>query len=223
MSDYKKKDFDKIINIVKDKLSTEISKDLKELIKYDNLNDYRDEHLVDYMALDIHKQIGSKLTRELIKDIIAKRDDDEVDLLEHLFETMIFAAIRKATLNALADYEAQKSKKESKNKDEPKIDENLLAISDAAKKNFARILSEQVDVFVEGGSLRKWRQNNLANYIAIDVYDAITEESRKVLEKIIGTATGVDNPEFINHITNVLMYLAARQAAGEAIADAEDK
>lgn len=119
--------------------------------------------------------------------------------------------------------EASESKKESKNKDEPKIDTKLLAISDAAKKNFARILSEQVDVFVEGGSLRKWRQNNLANYIAIDVYDAITDESRKVLEKIIGTATDVDNPEFINHITNVLMYLAARQAAGEAIADAEDK
>lgn len=119
--------------------------------------------------------------------------------------------------------EASESKKESKNKDEPKINTKLLAISDAAKKNFARILSEQVDVFVEGGSLRKWRQNNLANYIAIDVYDAITDESRKVLEKIIGTATDVDNPEFINHITNVLMYLAARQAAGEAIADAEDK
>lgn len=119
--------------------------------------------------------------------------------------------------------EASESKRESKNKDEPKIDTKLLAISDAAKKNFARILSEQVDVFVEGGSLRKWRQNNLANYIAIDVYDAITDESRKVLEKIIGTATDVDNPEFINHITNVLMYLAARQAAGEAIADAEDK
>jgi hypothetical protein len=119
--------------------------------------------------------------------------------------------------------EASESKKESKNKDEPKIDENLLAISDAAKKNFARILSEQVDVFVEGGSLRKWRQNNLANYIAIDVYDAITDESRKVLEKLIGTVTDVDNPELINHITNVLMYLAARQAAGEAIADAEDK
>lgn len=119
--------------------------------------------------------------------------------------------------------EASKSKKESKNKDEPKIDTKLLAISDAAKKNFARILSEQVDVFVEGGSLRKWRQNNLANYIAIDVYDAITEESRKVLEKFIGTVTDVDNHEFINHITNVLMYLAARQAAGEAIADAEDK
>lgn len=119
--------------------------------------------------------------------------------------------------------EASESKRESKNKDEPKINTKLLAISDAAKKNFARILSEQVDVFVEGGSLRKWRQNNLANYIAIDVYDAITDESRKVLEKIIGTATDVDNPEFINHITNVLMYLAARQAAGEAIADAEDK
>lgn len=119
--------------------------------------------------------------------------------------------------------EASKSKKESKNKDEPRIDTNLLAISDAAKKNFARILSEQVDVFVEGGSLRKWRQNNLANYIAIDVYDAITEESRKVLEKFIGTVTDVDDPELINHITNVLMYLAARQAAGEAIADAEDK
>lgn len=119
--------------------------------------------------------------------------------------------------------EASESKRESKNKDEPKIDTKLLAISDAAKKNFARILSEQVDVFVEGGSLRRWRQNNLANYIAIDVYDAITDESRKVLEKIIGTATDVDNPEFINHITNVLMYLAARQAAGEAIADAEDK
>lgn len=119
--------------------------------------------------------------------------------------------------------EASESKKESKNKDEPKIDTKLLAISDAAKKNFARILSEQVDVFVEGGSLRKWRQNNLANYIAIDVYDAITDESRKVLEKLIGIVTDVDNPEFINHITNVLMYLAARQAAGEAIADAEDK
>lgn len=119
--------------------------------------------------------------------------------------------------------EASESKKESKNKDEPKIDAKLLAISDAAKKNFARILSEQVDVFVEGGSLRKWRQNNLANYIAIDVYDAITDESRKVLEKLIGTVTDVDNPEFINHITNVLMYLAARQAAGEAIVDAEDK
>lgn len=119
--------------------------------------------------------------------------------------------------------EASESKKESKNKDEPKIDTKLLAISDAAKKNFARILSEQVDVFVEGGSLRKWRQNNLANYIAIDVYDAITEESRKVLEKLIGIVTDVDNPEFINHITNVLMYLAARQAADEAIADAEDK
>lgn len=119
--------------------------------------------------------------------------------------------------------EASESKKESKNKDEPKIDTKLLAISDAAKKNFARILPEQVDVFVEGGSLRKWRQNNLANYIAIDVYDAITDESRKVLEKIIGIVTDVDNPEFINHITNVLMYLAARQAAGEAIADAEDK
>ena len=119
--------------------------------------------------------------------------------------------------------EASKSKKESKNKDEPKIDTKLLAISDAAKKNFARILSEQVDVFVDGGSLRKWRQNNLANYIAIDVYDAITEESRKVLEKFIGTVTDVDNPEFAGHIANVLMYLAARQAAGEAIADAEDK
>lgn len=119
--------------------------------------------------------------------------------------------------------EASKSKKESKNKDEPKIDTKLLAISDAAKKNFARILSEQVDVFVESGSLRKWRQNNLANYIAIDVYDAITEKSRKVLEKFIGTVTNVDDPEFINHITNVLMYVAARQAAGEAIADAEDK
>lgn len=119
--------------------------------------------------------------------------------------------------------EASESKKESKNKDEPKIDTKLLAISDAAKKNFARILSEQVDVFVEGGSLRKWRQNNLANYIAIDVYDAITDESRKVLEKLIGIVTDVDNPEFINHITNVLMYLAARQAADEAIADAEDK
>lgn len=119
--------------------------------------------------------------------------------------------------------EASESKKESKNKDEPKIDTKLLAISDAAKKNFARILSEQVDVFVEGGSLRKWRQNNLANYIAIDVYDAITDESRKVLEKLIGIVTDVDNPEFINHITNVLMYLAARLAAGEAIADAEDK
>lgn len=223
MSDYKKKDFDKIINIVKDKLNTEMSKDLKELIEYDNLNDYRDEHLVDYMALDIHKQIGSKLTRVLVKDIIAKRDDDEMELLEHLFETMVFTAIRKTTLNALADYEALESKKESKNKDEPKIDTKLLAISDAAKKNFARILSEQVDVFVEGGSLRKWRQNNLANYIAIDVYDAITDESRKVLEKLIGIVTDVDNPEFINHITNVLMYLAARQAAGEAIADAEEK
>ena len=119
--------------------------------------------------------------------------------------------------------EASKSKKESKNKDEPKIDTKLLAISDAAKKNFARILSEQVDVFVESGSLRKWRQNNLANYIAIDVYDAITEESRKVLEKFIGTVTNVDDPGLINHITNVLMYLAVRQAAGEAIADAEEK
>ena len=119
--------------------------------------------------------------------------------------------------------EASESKKESKNKDEPKIDTKLLAISDAAKKNFARILSEQVDVFVEGGSLSKCRQNNLANYIAIDVYDAITDESRKVLEKLIGTVTDVDNPELINHITNVLMYLAARQAAGEAIVDAEDK
>lgn len=119
--------------------------------------------------------------------------------------------------------EASESKKESKNKDEPKIDTKLLAISDAAKKNFARILSEQVDVFVEGGSLRKWRQNNLANYIAIDVYDAITDESRKVLEKLIGIVTDINDPEFINHITNVLMYLAARQAAGEAIADAEDK
>ena len=119
--------------------------------------------------------------------------------------------------------EASESKKESKNKDEPKIDTKLLAISDAAKKNFARILSEQVDVFVEGGSLRKWRQNNLANYIAIDVYDAITDESRKVLEKLIGIVTDVDDPEFTNHITNVLMYLAARQAAGEAIVDAEDK
>ena len=115
------------------------------------------------------------------------------------------------------------SEKESKNKDEPKIDTKLLTISDAAKKNFARILSEQVDVFVEGGSLREWRQNNLANYIAIDMYDAITEESREVLEKLIRIVTDVDNPEFINHITNVLMYLAARQAAGEAIADAEDK
>lgn len=119
--------------------------------------------------------------------------------------------------------EASESKKESKNKDEPRIDTKLLAISDAAKKNFARILSEQVDVFVEGGSLREWRQNNLANYIAIDVYDAITDESRKVLEKLIGTVTDVDNPELAGHITNVLMYLAARQAAGEAIVDAEDK
>ena len=90
-----------IIDNVKKRLGITLAKKVRELAECYDQNDWREEYFVEYMTLDIFKQIGKALARQIINEIVNSEDKTDDDIRQHVFETLVFLAINEEVVKAV--------------------------------------------------------------------------------------------------------------------------
>lgn len=92
-----------ILGDVERRLGTILAKRAEEFTRYHDQNDWREEHFVEYMTLDVFKQIGKNLAKQVADGIVSSKDKTDSDVKQHVFETLVFLVINEEVAKAVRE------------------------------------------------------------------------------------------------------------------------
>lgn len=101
--EYRCDDSEEITDRLKGRIGIAVARNMRELAEYDNQNDWREKHFVNFVTLDIYEQLGEDIVTHVIEALVSPNDKSDDEIRKHVFKTIVFNSIRQEVERAVIE------------------------------------------------------------------------------------------------------------------------
>ena len=101
--EYRCDDSEEITNQLKDRIGIAVARNMRELAEYDNQNDWREKHFVNFVTIDVYERLGEDIVAHVIEALVSPNDKSDDEIRKHVFKTIVFNSIRQEVERAVIE------------------------------------------------------------------------------------------------------------------------